>query len=88
MILKLDSNFRIESDEHNYILMKKARKGKNLWRVDGYYKDLGQALVEYSRHKIKETDARSVQEVLAALRTITKDFEAIGERCVTLLGAK
>jgi len=86
MILQLDNNFRIESDEHNYVLMKRTRKGKNLWRTDGYYKDLGQALVEYSRHKIKETDASTLQELLAALRTITKDLEAIGEQCVTLWG--
>ena len=58
MILQLDNNFRIESDEFNYILMKRARTGKKLWRVDGYYKDLGQALVEYSRHKIMETDSQ------------------------------
>jgi len=86
MILKLDSNARIESDEHNYVLMKRARTGKRLWRPDGYYKDLGQALVEYSRHKIKKADATTLQEVLTALRTIRKDFEAIGAQCVTLWG--
>ena len=88
MILQLDSNARIESDDHNYVLMKRALTGKRLWRPGGYYKDLGQALVEYSSHKIKKTDATTLQEVLTALRTITKDFEAIGEQCVTLWGEK
>ena len=66
MILDLDENFRVLSDEYNFILQKRTdpkrgpntRKGKKLnktggWKDVGYWKDLGQLLLSYSRQKLR-----------------------------------
>ncbi len=94
MKLQLEKNYRIESDEHNYILMERqqsssgAKRKSTPWRADGYYKDLGQALKEYGRHKIKEVDATTLKELLVALARLNSHLEHVGKRCVTYWGRK
>ncbi len=65
MILKLDNNYRIVSDERNFILQKKAnpeknpRKGRKAkkateqWRNVGHWKDLSQLLASYTRQILR-----------------------------------
>ncbi len=65
MILQLDDNYRIVSDERNFILQKKAnpeknpRKGKkdkeagDHWRNIGFWKDLSQLLSAYTRQVLR-----------------------------------
>ncbi len=97
MILELDENFRVLSDEYNFILQKRTdpsrgpntRKGKKLnktggWKDVGYWKDLGQLLLSYSRQKLRASRATNMEEVCRLLETLTKEIKAIGEQCVTL----
>jgi len=64
MILPIDDNYRIVSDEHNFILQKKMdpeknpRKGKRAksaekWKNIGYWADLSQLLASYTRQVLR-----------------------------------
>ncbi len=96
MILDLDEKYRIVSDEYNFILQKKTdpsrgpntRKGKQLnkmggWKDVGYWQDLGQLLLSYSRQKSWGSRVTNMEEVCRLLETLTKEIRAIGEQCVT-----
>jgi len=58
--MNLDENYRLISDEYNFILQKripptKKRKERSKeWQNLGYWKDLGQALESYSRRRRRE----------------------------------
>ena len=99
MILELDENFRVLSDEYNFILQKKtdpsrgpkSRKGKKLnktggWKDVGYWKDLGQLLLSYSRQKLRASRVTNMEEVCRLLETLRVEIRAIGRQCVTLWG--
>ena len=96
MILQLDKKYRIVSNEYNFILQKRTdpsrgpttRKGKKLnktggWKNDGYWKDLGQLLLSYSRQKCRASRVTNMDEVCRLLETLTIEIKAIGEQCVT-----
>jgi len=65
MILQLDENYRIISDERNFILQrksdpkknprksKKAKAASDQWKNLGYWKDLSQLLASYSRQVLR-----------------------------------
>ena len=65
MILQLDDNYRIVSDEHNFILQRKSDPEKNprknrkvkeatdQWKNLGYWKDLSQLLASYTRQVLR-----------------------------------
>ncbi len=65
MILQIDDNYRIVSDERNFILQRKAdpkknpRKGRKAkkateqWRNVGHWKDLSQLLASYTRQVLR-----------------------------------
>ena len=65
MILQLDDNYRIASDERNFILQRKADPKKNSrggkknkeaadqWKNLGYWKDVSQLLASYSRQVLR-----------------------------------
>ncbi len=97
MILDLDENFRVLSDEYNFILQKRTdpkrgpntRKGKKLrktggWKDVGYWQDLGQLLLSYSRQKSRASGVANVEEVCRLLETLRGKIRAIGKQCVTL----
>ncbi len=99
MILKLDDKYQIASDEHNFILQKKAnpeknpRKGKkdkeagDHWRNIGFWKDLSQLLSAYTRQVLRsKTGKTSLTALSRDLRTLKQAIERIGEQCVTLWG--
>lgn len=90
----LDKNYRLISDEHNFILQRKVplrskkRAGKTKeWRNIGYWRDLGQALASYAR-QISRDDIMpsSLKELFTLERALSAQIEAIGERCVSLWG--
>jgi len=89
----LDKNYRLISDEHNFILQRKVplrtkkRAGKTKeWRNVGYWRDLGQALASYARRSIRDDMPSSLKELLALERALGAQIKRIGERCVTLWG--
>jgi len=97
MILDLDEKYRIVSDEYNFILQKRTdpsrgpntRKGKKLnktggWKDVGYWQDLGQLLLSYSRQKCRASRVTNMGEVCRLLETLIKEIRAIGEQCMTL----
>ena len=99
MILDLDEKHRIVSDEYNFILQKRTdpkrgpntRKGKKLnktggWKDVGYWTDLSQLLLSYSRQKLRASRATNMEEVCRLLETLTIEITAIGEQCVILWG--
>ncbi len=97
MILQLDDNYRIVSDEHNFILQRKSdpkknpRKGKKAkeatdrWKNLGYWKDLSQLLASYTRQVLRSKTGETPLTALSRdLRSLTQAIERIGERCLTL----
>ena len=80
MFVQLDKDFRITSDEHNFILQKRgdegggvAQKGKGMWRTEGYWGDLNQLLLSYSRQKLRSSRADSVE-------ALSRDLESLREQ--------
>ncbi len=99
MILQLDDNYRIVSDEHNFTLQRKAdpkknpRKGKRAqesgdqWKNIGYWQDLSQLLASYSREVLRmEIGQTTLKDLYRDLRTLRQAIERIGEQCVGLWG--
>jgi len=99
MILDLDEKFRIVSDEYNFILQKRTDpsrgpntpKGKKLkktggWKDVGYWSDLGQLLLSYSRQTLRASGVANMDEVCRLLETLREEIRAIGEQCVTFWG--
>ncbi len=99
MILPLDDNYRIVSDEHNFILQRKVdpnknpRKGKRAqeasdqWKNIGYWKDLSQLLASYTRRVLKtEIGKTNLKTLSSDLRSLTQAIERIGDQCVGLWG--
>ena len=97
MILQIDDNYRIVSDEHNFILQRKAdpkknpRKGKKAkavtdqWKNLGYWKDLSQLLASYTREVLRgQTGKTSLTAISRDLRSLRQAIERIGGRCVEL----
>ncbi len=91
--MKLDKNYQLVADEHNFILQRKVplrtknRAGKTKeWRNVGYWRDFGQALASYARRSIRDDMPSSLKELLALERALGAQIEAIGERCVSLWG--
>ncbi len=97
MILQLDDNYRITTDEYNFILQRKMdpeknlRKGKNAhisaekWKVIGYWGDLSQLLASYTRQVLRtEIGDTTLTALSRDLRTLTQAIERIGEQCVKL----
>ncbi len=97
MILQLDDNYRIATDEYNFILQKKMdpeknpRKGKKAnisaekWKNIGYWGDLSQLLASYTRQVLRtEIGDTTLKALSRDLRTLTQAIERIGEQCVKL----
>jgi len=87
----LDKNYRLISDEHNFILQrrilpnKKRKERSKEWQNIGYWKDLGQALESYSRRRRREgVNGTTLSELIALEHALSTQIEAIGERCVAL----
>ena len=99
MVLQIDDNYRIATDEYNFILQRKMdpeknpRKGKRAetsaekWKNIGYWANLSQLLASYTRQVLRTEIGDTTLEALSRdLRTLTQAIEKIGEQCVTLWG--
>ena len=72
MILQLNDNYRIFSDEHNFILQRKTNPEKNprknrkvkeatdQWKNLGYWKDLSQLLASYTRQVLRSKTGKNL----------------------------
>jgi len=99
MILQLEDNYRIVSDEHNFILQKKTDPKKNPrkdrkatkttdpWKNIGFWQDLSQLLTSYTRQVLRGKAGKTSLTALSRdLRSLRQAIERIGEQCVTLWG--
>ncbi len=93
MLLHLDKDFRIASDEHNFILQKRgdegggvAQKGKGMWRTEGYWGDLNQLLLSYSRQKLRSSSADSVEALSRDLESLRQQINRITKDLHTCWG--
>jgi len=93
MLLQLDKDFRIASDEHNFILQKRgdegggvAKKGKGMWRNVGYWKDLNNLLLSYSRQKLRSSRADSVKALRQDLESLREQINQVTKDLYTLWG--
>jgi len=91
--MNLDKNYRLITDEHNFILQRKVplrskkRAGKTKeWKNVGYWKDVGQALASYARKSIRDDMPSTLNKLLALERALSTQIETIGKRCITLWG--
>ena len=92
--MNLDKNYRLITDDDNFILQKKvtlrakqrADRSKQ-WKSVGYWKDLRQVLEAYSRRRRREGVVQgTLSELIALEHALSAQIEAIGERCVSLWG--
>ncbi len=86
----LDKNYRLISDDFNFILQRKRKRAKRSkaseWQNIGYWKDLGQALAAYSRCVTRASLPSTWNELLKLQHALSTQIEAIGERCLSLWG--
>ncbi len=94
MIWKLDDQYRVVSDRHNFILQERTSaenargrmKGKaegGKWRDVGYWKQLDQLLRAYTRQELRCSVAHGTQDVLTFLAQINAKIDGIGEQLTT-----
>ena len=97
MIWKLDNEYRVVSDRHNFILQErtsaerargrmKGRAKGGRWKDLGYWKQLDQVLREYTHQKLRTSSADGIEEVLSILAQVNAKIEGIGKQCITLWG--
>ncbi len=99
MILQLDDNYRIVTDEQSFILQRKMdpeknpRRGKKAktsaerWKSIGFWPDLSQLLASYTRQVLRTGIGDTTLKALSQdLRTLTQAIERIGEQCWGLWG--
>ena len=77
MNLILDERFKISSDKHNYVLEKyedvedrKTGEIKKMWKDAGYYGSIEPILNRYIKERIRDSEATSVNELIAELKEI------------------
>jgi len=90
--MNLDSKHRLISDDFNFILQrripptKKRKERSREWQNIGYYQDLGQALLSYSRLRTRIAMPSTLNELLELTQALSAQIERIGEQCVSLWG--
>ncbi|MEE8162005.1 MAG: hypothetical protein V3T61_10255, partial [Acidobacteriota bacterium] len=52
------------------------------WKDVGYWQDLGELLLPYSRQKLRASGVANVEEVYRLLETLREEIRAIGKQCV------
>jgi len=97
MCVKLDNNYRITSDEYNFVLQRRQdpandpRKRKNTkgvigWKSIGYWKSIDQLLHSYSRQVLRDSGSVTFKGIDRVLANLSNRIDAIGERCVNKWG--
>ena len=89
--MNLDNNYRIITDDHNFILQRKlplrgakrADRSKQ-WQSLGYWKDISQALRAYSSHFVRRKLPNTFEQLLELEHALSAQIEAIGEQCLSL----
>ncbi len=83
MILQLDANYRIRTDEHNFMLEKRR---KERWTAVCYCQSLDHVLESVRDEKIKNLGKHTLEDFSSLLHALTLEIRAIGKQCVSLWG--
>ncbi len=89
MILRIDNNYRIRTDEYNFMLEKKrtSKKGPNeRWSALCYCQSLDHVLESVRDEKIKNLGKHTLEEFSDLLHALTQEIKAIGGQCLNLWG--
>ncbi len=89
MMVRIDKNYRIRSDDFNFMLQKRrASKGgdEERWATLCYCKSLNHVLNSVRDEKLRNLDEQTFNELSINLHILTLEIKAIGERCVDLWG--
>ena len=88
-MLKINEKYKIEIEDANNVALyelkevtdSKTAEKKKVWKNDGYFFKVSQALKrafdKYLRNKIDSSAAKSVEELLEEIKRIEKDLEKI-----------
>jgi len=87
MNIKLNKDYKIVGDEHNYALYKKTDKDKTPkhvkskneigWKLIGYYQDLDFMYSELIERHIRISDAKTFKEVLVHLKELKASLRKV-----------
>ena len=81
--IDLDGKYQLSSDSMNYILQVKGTvqtgktKGDDTLVAVGYFSTVENALKAYKECLIKETDIKTINELLVAIKKIDKHIEKV-----------
>ena len=77
MKIRLNEDYRVSTDPHNYILEKRriagpksAEPGKEMWDKTGYYSSIAGMVHGFLLHGIENNDLRDVQQIKNHLDTL------------------
>lgn len=68
MELKLDDKWKIQTDKHNYKLIRKDKNGREF--VESYLCCMEHAIMEFIDMNIRLSNAKSIQELIDELTTL------------------
>jgi hypothetical protein len=72
MKLPIDEQYRISSDANQWILQKsRTRKGVQEWESIAYYTDLDPLVKSLKNRMVRESDATTLADALAAIENVT-----------------
>lgn len=79
MKVHIEGNLYVESDNYQFILKEYTGKtddeGKELFKVHGYFSRLENLLNKLVRMKIKETNAKTLKELLKEIQDLKTYFK-------------
>ena len=72
MKLPINKQYRIASDANQWILQKsRTRKGVQEWESIAFYTDFGQLVKSLTNRMVRESDATTLTDALAAIENVT-----------------
>ena len=72
MIIQIDEQYRVTTDPYQWIIQKKrTRNGREDWRSQTFHPTFGSALQSLVETMVRESNASTLSEVLADVKTIT-----------------
>jgi len=78
MKIVLSDKWKIETDEHNYVLFRKVKRKKDSkdikWSTFGYYSDLEYLVSELFERGIRELEADTLQELMDKVIKLKKEL--------------
>ena len=72
MIIQIDKQYRVTTDPYQWIIQKKrTRNGREDWASQTFHPSFSSALENLGERMVRESNASTLSEVLADVKTIT-----------------